>query len=246
MKFSIITATYNSEKTLSRSIESVVNQSYPNLEHIIIDGVSTDGTLGIIKKYQEKHPGKIKWISEPDKGVYDAINKGLDLADGRIIGILGSDDWYLPNIFEKIAPDFQGNEKMLIVYGLVNIYINDIHIKTEGGHHHNLSHAPLSHQSCFISKAIHEKYGKYDARYKIGADYDFFLKISNKNDIVFRNLNIPLANYNGGGLSSENKARYFEFLKIKFANNIISKKEYSRNIFRLKIKFFLKKLFGNT
>jgi glycosyltransferase involved in cell wall biosynthesis len=242
MKFSIITAAYNSEKTISRAIESVVNQDYPNLEYIIIDGASTDKTIDIIKKYKEKYPEKIKWISEPDNGVYDAINKGLDLADGRIIGILGGDDWYLPNIFEKIVPYFPENGDMFVVYGLVNVFINDTHIMTEGIHHNNLSHAPLSHQSCFISKKIHEKYGKYDTRYKIGADYDFFLKISKKNDITFKNLNIPLANYNGGGLSSDNKARYFEFLKIRLANNIISKKEYTKQIFRLKIKFILKKL----
>jgi glycosyltransferase involved in cell wall biosynthesis len=243
MKFSIITASYNSEKTISRAIESVVTQNYPDSEHIIIDGASTDGTIAILKKYKEKYPGSIRWISEPDKGIYDAINKGLDLADGRIIGVLGSDDWYLPNVFAKIAACFPENSDMLVVYGLVNLYANDIHISTEGGHHNNISNAPLSHQSCFVSKAIHEKYGKYDTRYRIGADYDFFLKISNKNDIAFKNLNMPLANYNGDGLSSDNKTRYFEFLKIKLANNIISKKEYLKQILRLKIKFILKKFF---
>ena len=94
MKVSILTAAYNSSETLEDCLQSVRNQTYPSIEHIIIDGGSTDGTIGIIKRYE----GKIaSWVSEPDNGIYDAMNKGLRLASGDIIGILNSDDMYADN-----------------------------------------------------------------------------------------------------------------------------------------------------
>ena len=105
IKFSIITPCYNSEKTIKRTIESVVNQSYKNIEYILIDGGSKDKTVEIIQEYQSKYPKLIKYISEKDSGIYDAMNKGIKLATGDIVGIVNSDDYYeldaLKNIYNN-------------------------------------------------------------------------------------------------------------------------------------------------
>ncbi|MCL2704808.1 MAG: glycosyltransferase [Spirochaetaceae bacterium] len=241
--FSIITATYNSEKTLAKAIESVIMQSYTEVEHIIIDGNSTDNTVAVIKQYAQKYPDKIKWISEPDDGIYSAINKGIDLANGNIIGILGSDDSYLPDIFQKIAQEFSKDSKLKLVYGLVNYYLKGIHIETKGPHHNNIKNATLAHQACFYSKEIHTKYGKYSTSYKLAGDYDFLLNISNKEDVTFINLNIPLANFNYSGISSNNYLSYCEQQKVKYKNKIISKKVYMKNIIKANVTNILKRIF---
>ena len=94
MKISIITATYNSEKTLRDTLDSILAQTYPDIESIIVDGASKDGTLDIVREYETKFQGRMHWISEPDKGIYDAMNKGIKMASGDVIGVLNSDDFY--------------------------------------------------------------------------------------------------------------------------------------------------------
>ena len=93
MKFSIITVCFNSEKTIERTIRSVLNQTFSDYEYIIVDGASKDDTMKIVKSYEDKFDGRLHYISEPDKGIYDAMNKGIRLAQGEIIGIVNSDDW---------------------------------------------------------------------------------------------------------------------------------------------------------
>ena len=97
MRISIITATYNSERTLRNTLDSVLRQDYHGYEHIIIDGGSTDNTLAIIREYEPRFAGHLRWISEPDHGIYDAMNKGIRMAKGEVVGILNSDDFYASN-----------------------------------------------------------------------------------------------------------------------------------------------------
>lgn len=118
-KFSIITVCFNSEETIERTIISVLSQSYQNFEYIIVDGASTDGTLGIVEKYVEKYPDKIKLISEKDDGIYDAMNKGIRVASGDLIGIVNSDDYYETDALENISETYDG-EKYEIVYGIIH------------------------------------------------------------------------------------------------------------------------------
>ena len=105
MKISIITATWNSGRTLSDTIKSIINQTYNNIEYIIIDGSSSDDTINIIKEYEPKFNGRLKWISEKDNGLYDAMNKGIRMATGDVIGILNSDDFYASSDVLKIISD---------------------------------------------------------------------------------------------------------------------------------------------
>lgn len=108
MKISIITVTYNSSKTLKDTIESVLKQTYTNYEHIIVDGLSKDNTMEIVKEYEAKYNGKLKYISEKDSGLYDAMNKGIKMATGDIIGILNSDDMYAhENVLQEIVEKFK-------------------------------------------------------------------------------------------------------------------------------------------
>ena len=103
MKVSVITATWNSGKTLRTTLDSVLNQSYPDIEHIIVDGGSTDNTMEIIREYEPRYNGRLRYISEPDKGLYDAMNKGIQMATGEVVGILNSDDFYTSSdVVEKL------------------------------------------------------------------------------------------------------------------------------------------------
>ena len=111
MKISIITVTFNSEKTLRYTIESVLNQNYDDIEYLIIDGGSTDSTLDIIKCYEPKFEGKLHYISEPDKGIYDAMNKGILMATGNVVGFLNSDDLFIDKkVAEDIVSAFDTNK----------------------------------------------------------------------------------------------------------------------------------------
>lgn len=101
-KFSIITISYNSESSIERTIKSVLSQSYKNYEYIVVDGGSIDKTIDIIKQYEPLFEGRMKWVSEPDKGIYNAMNKGVSRSDGDIIGIVNSDDWLEEESLQKI------------------------------------------------------------------------------------------------------------------------------------------------
>ena len=104
MKISVITATYNSGATVRDTMESVLRQTYGDVEYIVIDGSSTDGTMDIVKEYEPRFQGRMKWISEPDKGIYDAMNKGIAMATGDVVGLLNSDDFYTSDrVLERVA-----------------------------------------------------------------------------------------------------------------------------------------------
>ena len=127
MKISLITVTYNSDKTLFDTFQSVLNQSYPEIEYIIIDGASKDNTVSIIKEYEPQFDGRMKWISEPDKGLYDAMNKGILRSSGGIIGIVNSDDWLESVALDNVAKSFEENG-----HGVNSLYCGDIVF-----HYHN-------------------------------------------------------------------------------------------------------------
>ena len=123
VKVSIITVSYNSEKTIRRTIESVLNQTYRNIEYIIIDGASSDSTVDIIKEYESKFLGRLKWISETDSGIYDAMNKGICKASGELIGIINSDDYYEKEAVEHMV-NALGSEEYQVLYGMMRTLKN--------------------------------------------------------------------------------------------------------------------------
>jgi len=196
-KISIITVCYNSAKTIEKTIKSVVNQNYPNLEYIIIDGGSKDGTIDIINKYKDNIS---KFISEPDKGISDAFNKGVKLASGEIIGILNSDDWHELNTLETVAQELSTKQADYIIgcqkYWDENGGSFIVHPDYQYRQKVLYRMPRLNHASAFFKKSVYDSIGLFDIRYKYAMDYDFFLRafLAGKKPIfidrVFTNMNL--------------------------------------------------------
>jgi len=182
MKISIITVVYNNEKTVHTAIESVLSQSYANVEYIVIDGKSTDDTLAIINRYAKS----IDTIqSEPDKGIYDAMNKGISLCTGDVIGILNSDDVYADEfVLEKVMNAFQNDHELDMVYGdLVYVKADDVdkivRIWKSTPYYSNFfedGHVP-PHPSLFIKNTAYKQVGFFNTEMNLAADYDFMLRL---------------------------------------------------------------------
>ncbi len=200
-KISIITPSFNSEKTIEKTILSVIEQQrIYNLEYIVIDGGSTDKTCEIIKKYANKIN---IFISEIDSGAYDAMNKGIQSANGEIIGIINSDDWYLEDAIKKVEQEFDKHPDIDILYSPIENYYQGEYIATFiPGTLKKLSiRFTLNHPSCFIKKSAYIATGLYDLQYKIAADYDMILRLF-LNKCQFHFIETPLAAYSLNGMSS--------------------------------------------
>lgn len=172
-KVSIITVCYNSEQTIEQTIQSVLCQTYKNIEYIIMDGGSQDNTLNVINKYKEK----IMLFREPDDGIFHAMNKGIMRSSGEILGIINSDDWYENDAVETVVKCFQENNCDLVYGGCTNIYENDIRIKFNNVAIDELKYRMvLAHPTVFVKKSIYEKYGIFNQKYRLAADYDLMLR----------------------------------------------------------------------
>ncbi len=232
-KISIITATYNSSKTLEKSIQSVLNQNYSNIEYIIIDGNSKDSTVSIIEKYQNHIA---KWISEPDKGIYDAWNKGVSLATGDWIVFLGSDDYFLPDALKSYVDYIEQNQ----IDNKVNLFVSSRiqMISSEGKVLRDYGWPwtweefrrvnIIAHPGSFQSRYLFEQYGNYDIDYKIVGDYELLLRPKASLNACFMNkLTVQMT---VGGASNEIKM----FKELKKA--ILSTGEVSK--FRANFDYF--------
>ena len=195
MKVSIITPCLNSEKTIRDTIESVLAQTYKNIEYIVIDGQSTDGTLDIIKEYDLAFAGRLKYISEKDTGIYDAMNKGILHATGDVIGIINSDDWYEIDAIEEIVKYFKDTD-VEVVYGEEWI----IDEKRQREYHTNHSITP-PHPGMFVKREAYQKYGMYDLNYRIAADWDLILRFIAEG-ARFGHIDRVVANYSKTGISN--------------------------------------------
>lgn len=202
MKISIITVCYNSAATIEDTLKSVLKQNYNNYEYLIIDGKSTDDTLKIVKRYEKKFKGKMRVVSEKDKGLYDAMNKGIKLATGDIIGIINSDDVLLgSNVFSSIVENFDENTDIL--YGDL-IYCNEsltLPVRNYiSGKNSSLSWCP-AHPTMYIRKSIYEKFGDYKLQYRVAADFDLMVRL-NVNRCKFKYLRRYLVLMRMGGTSN--------------------------------------------
>lgn len=206
MKISIITVVWNNARTIKDAIGSVLGQTYKNIEYIIVDGASTDGTVEIVQSYGEKIS---KFISEPDRGLYDAMNKGIALATGDVVGILNSDDFYIDeHVIEKVVKEFE--EK-----GVDSVYADLVFVKPENIEKvvryydsstctpENFQYALYpAHPTFFVKRWVYEKYGVFKTGYKIGADFDIIAKFLYTQKISYSYLQEPLIKMRLGGVST--------------------------------------------
>lgn len=230
LKVSIITVSYNASKTIEQTIQSVLNQTYKNIEYIIIDGGSTDGTVDIIKKYEDKIAF---WVSEPDGGIYDAMNKGILKSTGNIIGIINSDDWYEKNTVEKVVEAFEHFNYGLVYGSMVIIKEDGSKIKKEKYPLDALWYKMVTpHSSVFIKKEVYLKYGLFNLKYQLAADYELVLRLYSEG-VKFGCLDEILANFRMGGISTKRSDILFnETIEIseKYLERSPDKKSVKREI----------------
>lgn len=240
MKISVITVCFNSEKTIERTIKSVINQDYDNFEYIIIDGKSTDRTLEICNNYKSKIS---HLVSEKDEGIYDAMNKGISLASGDIIAIINSDDYFIDNkIFSKIATLF--NDDIQILFGNVLIFSEKTK-KIKRKYKAKIYKPCLSifgiqppHPASFIRKDAYSKFGKYDSNYKIAADFDLLTRLTVKNNVKYKIINTDLVMMSDGGVSNSSMAS-----RKKATNEILGslkKNKLIANKFLVNLRYLIK------
>ena len=235
--FSIITVVYNGDKHLEQTIKSVLNQSNKNFEYIIIDGGSNDNSLKIIKKYEKKID---YWVSEKDRGIYDAFNKGMKVAKGKFVGFINSDDVYRKNALRIISNYYFDNKCFDFIFGSVKKHWGVLYgfrpykIKYSWGFYSSHS------TGFFIKRDVAEKVGLYNIKYKYHADYDYFYRLIVKKKMqgVSTKKNELIGVFRRGGFSSQISfwKKLNEEIKIRYNNN--------QNIFLL-ILIFCNKFFRN-
>jgi len=249
LNISIITVVRNNKETIKDAIESVLNQNYKNIEYIIIDAVSTDGTVEIVKNYGNKIS---KFVSEPDKGLYDAMNKGIKLATGDIVGILNSDDLYIDNtVISKVVNAFEEQKVDAIFADLIFVHPNNLnktvrHYSSEKFHPSKFAYGWMpAHPTFFVKKGCYEKYGLYKTDYKIAADYELLTRFLHRYKISYYYLPEILIKMRTGGISTQNlKSNWIlnkEIIRACAENDI------KTNMLKISLKYFQKvfELIGN-
>ena len=212
MKVSIITVTYNSGRTLSDTLESVLRQTYTDIELVVVDGLSTDNTMEVVRQYEPKFGERMRYISEKDQGLYDAMNKGISMATGDVVGILNSDDYFsADDVIERVVQAFQQDEKTDAIYGDVH-FIHDGEPDKCVRYYSSALFRPWllrfgfmpAHPSFYARKRVYEKYGLYSLDYKIAADYEMMVRLFYKHKIGARYVKMDFVTMRIGGISTRN------------------------------------------
>ena len=206
-KISVITISYNAEKEIEKTILSVISQTYSNIEYLIIDGASKDDTMVIVNKYKDRIS---HIVSEPDKGIYDAMNKGIRMATGDIIGILNSDDFYTsPDVLKAIAEAFEKEASLDAVYGDIHFVRPDRLdkcVRYYSGKSFKRSRMKFGfmppHPSFYMRRKCYEKYGLYKTDYKICADFEFMLRTIYLHQIKTQYIPMDMVTMRMGGAST--------------------------------------------
>lgn len=243
VKFSIITVTYNAEHSLEKTVKSVIQQSYPNIEYIVVDGASTDGTVEILKAYNNKIT---KWISEPDKGVFDAMAKGIQMATGEYIGFLDSGNWYInSHVLKSIAEELR--------QGTAFLSTSYIHEKNNGWkitypdsefQHLYLRFDVFLH-SAFVKKEVFTQYGLPSSTYRCSGDHEFVLRLYTKGVPLSTSETVTIY-YEDGGISSDpRKIAYKEDREIAVRYGVppVKTREiYYKRVVLFSVLLFLRKI----
>ena len=210
MKISIITITFNSATTLQRALDSVQQQTYKDIEHVIVDGASTDGTKDLIAAYAGKHKN-VRWISEPDDGIYNALNKGIALATGDVIGFLHSDDVFAsPDVITQIAAALEQN-KVDVVYGDLQYCRGEKVVRRWKSNAYDPRSLKFGwmppHPTVYVRREVYERVGKYDEWFRISADYDMMIRIFQAGCSSYYIPSVLVCMETGGASNKNAKAR---------------------------------------
>jgi glycosyltransferase involved in cell wall biosynthesis len=242
-RVSIITVSYNSAKTIRSTIDSVLSQDYPNVEYIIYDGGSTDGTQEIVKSYGSKIN---KFVSEKDKGLYDAMNKGIHAASGDVIGILNSDDVYAHSHVISTVIDTIGDNTDC-VFGDLFFFKGDEQDKVIR-HYRGKNFSPAKirfgilppHPTLFVRKSVYDRYGKFDLQFKFAADFDFMARIFYVHRVSYKYIPDKMVKMRLGGISTGNFRRIIAINKEDLRSCL--KNGIRTNFFLFHLKYFSKVL----
>lgn len=209
-KISVVTVSYNAATTIEKTIQSVIYQSYPNIEYIIIDGGSTDGTIDVIKKYEDRIA---YWVSEPDKGIYDAMNKGISRVTGSFVGIINADDWYAQNAIEIMANHIISYPEIDFFYGDMIVYYSEKKQSLRHSDHIEMKKGIcVTHPTSFVRKSVYDE-KQFSLNYKMAGDYDFMLWCF-MNGKKFMDTHQVISYFTPGGLSSVPSIKYMDSFYI--------------------------------
>jgi len=228
MKLTIITVSFNSAKTLERTIQSVISQNCPGLEYVIVDGGSTDGTVDIIRKYHAS--GHVtSFISEKDAGISDAFNKGIAMSTGDVIGMINSDDQYVPGALEKVHKIYEQQGTDFVLYGNMLRRSDSKTVRIRPRPLKRLwiyVDCPYDHPTVFVPKSVYDKVKPYNTNYRYSMDYDFYVRAM-KAGVQFRYLDEDIAFFSTGGISSRSAREcHREVLRIQKANGMFMPLSY--------------------
>lgn len=242
LRISIITVSYNAASTIEQTISSVVNQSYPHIEYIIIDGGSTDGTVDIIKKYKDKIA---YWISEPDGGIYDAMNKGMSVATGDYVYFLGADDTLLNmGTIENVISEINQSHADIYSYGVYLVRSCDNKQRYVGNEYAHKCEFPLRmipHQGMFVKTILAKNIG-FDIKYRIAADHKFFLCCKLKKDIKIIYSDKAVAFFSQDGMSGQQVLKNQQEVKSIFKELSLEYPVNNSNFLVTLCKNFLRRL----
>lgn len=211
MKVSIVTASFNSANTIRDTIDSVLRQTYHDIEYIVKDGGSTDGTVDILKEYEPKFCGRMKWITEKDKGIYDGMNKGILMSTGDVVGTLNSDDFFTDeHVIENMVKAME-EKKVDAVYGDIH-FVKNCDLKTTVRYYSSKHFKPFwlrfgfmpAHPSFYLKRDAYEKAGLYKTDYKIGSDFEMMVRLFHKYRISYYYLPQDFVTMRSGGASTRN------------------------------------------
>ena len=251
LRVSIITVAYNSAKTITDTIASVLAQTYPNIEYIVIDGQSADNTIDILRHYEAKFNGRLRWVSEKDGGIYDAMNKGITMATGDVVGILNSDDYFTSDtIIEQMVKVFD-DESIDATYG-------DIHFIRDGQpskcirYYSSKRFSPRwlrfgfmpAHPSFYARREVFERAGLYKTDYKIGSDYEMMVRLFKVHGIKAKYIPMDFVTMRTGGASTRNVRSRLQLIKEDvrgcrengvYTNSLMIALKFLYKIFEVKI-----------
>lgn len=245
--FSIVTICYNSSATIERTIKSILGQTFTDYEYIIVDGASKDTSLDIVRKYEPLFEGRMKWKSEPDTGIYNAMNKGIMRSSGEIIGIVNSDDWLEADALQILVEEMSHNEenRRKILTGEVLFHYDDGSTQLYPTSYERYEYFAkryrmgLNHPATFVPRSIYDKMGIFDEEFKLYADADFILRCY-KAGVGVHFINKVLSNMADGGASNVRSRKELEDSLLKYKKHCTTKIEYFKYATRSKIMWFLR------